>query len=566
MPNTVIQLKKSATTSSVPSDLANGELAINFADGKLFYKNTAGFIAEISSPPVNSFGTVNANGTLVVSDTSGDVLTIVPGNNITVVGDAVNDKITIGVKDSPIFYGDTTVSGGKFIAGAIGGDEGGEILLEKPPNGTLDGGITIDAYQNKLRIFEQGGSARGVYIDLTAAGAGVATNLLAGGSSTDTTARATAEAAFAKANGAAQLSFVTVAANGTNIVAASNNDTLTLAATSNVAIVGNATSDTVTFDLRNTGVTASVYGNTTVIPVITVDSKGRLTAASNATASFLPLSGGTLTGNLTFSGTNLRVNGDFSNSTVTNRLLFQISTGTFTDIGALAPGASQTSGWTAYFGNDPTNTSRARMVAFSTDARFESSITGTGTYLPMTFQTGGSERMRIESNGNIGIGTSSPTQNLTVIGVINTTSGLIVAGANIIPTLSGANTAVGAGANTVGSAAFTRANTSNTVAIANVNYVNTAMQAAFAEANNAETVAIAAFNKANTGGGGGGSYKGNNGDVNPSGFGDIFRVHTNTLSSNVYISTGNNSLAAGPITIATGYILQINTGARVAIV
>jgi hypothetical protein len=93
MPNTVIQLKKSATPSSTPSDLANGELAINFADGKLFYKNTSGFIAEFSSS-VNSFGTVNANGTLVVSDTSGDILTLLAGPGISITGDAVNDRIT----------------------------------------------------------------------------------------------------------------------------------------------------------------------------------------------------------------------------------------------------------------------------------------------------------------------------------------------------------------------------------------------------------------------------------------------------------------------------------------
>jgi hypothetical protein len=65
------------------------------------------------------------------------------------------------------------------------GDEGGEILLAKPAsNATYSGtGITIDAYQNRLRFFEQGGSARGVYIDLTDAGAGASTNLLDGGPS-----------------------------------------------------------------------------------------------------------------------------------------------------------------------------------------------------------------------------------------------------------------------------------------------------------------------------------------------------------------------------------------------
>lgn len=104
MPNTVIALKKSSTPSAVPTDLANGELAINFADGKLFYKNTAGFIAEISGGGGgNSFGTVNANNILIVADTAGDVLTIEPGTNIIITGDAVNDKITIAANIAPAF-------------------------------------------------------------------------------------------------------------------------------------------------------------------------------------------------------------------------------------------------------------------------------------------------------------------------------------------------------------------------------------------------------------------------------------------------------------------------------
>jgi len=71
----------------------------------------------------------------------------------------------------------------KFLAKPViaknGGDEGGELLLEKADtNTTINTGVTIDVYQNKLRIFEQGGSARGAYIDITTAGAGVASNLL----------------------------------------------------------------------------------------------------------------------------------------------------------------------------------------------------------------------------------------------------------------------------------------------------------------------------------------------------------------------------------------------------
>ena len=58
------------------------------------------------------------------------------------------------------------------------GDEGGEMFLNKPvTNTSINTGVTIDIYQNRLRFFESGGSARGAYIDITTQGAGVATNI-----------------------------------------------------------------------------------------------------------------------------------------------------------------------------------------------------------------------------------------------------------------------------------------------------------------------------------------------------------------------------------------------------
>jgi hypothetical protein len=73
----------------------------------------------------------------------------------------------------------TITGSGILTAGAVGGDEGGEILLGKAiTNTTLTGsGVTIDVYQNKLRIFEQGGSNRGGYFDITDLATGVGTNL-----------------------------------------------------------------------------------------------------------------------------------------------------------------------------------------------------------------------------------------------------------------------------------------------------------------------------------------------------------------------------------------------------
>lgn len=107
MANTLIQLKKSATPSSVPASLANGELALNFADGILYYKAANGSIASISGTSGGAaspgYGIVNANGTLLLAGISGDSFAIVPGDFITVTGDAINDRVTIGANLKVLF-------------------------------------------------------------------------------------------------------------------------------------------------------------------------------------------------------------------------------------------------------------------------------------------------------------------------------------------------------------------------------------------------------------------------------------------------------------------------------
>jgi hypothetical protein len=103
MANTTIAIKKSATGSAVPSSLVFGELAINYADGKIYYKNVNSSIVEFSPTTggTNSFGTVNANSTLVIADSPGGILTFIAGDNISIVGDAINDRITVSANLSP---------------------------------------------------------------------------------------------------------------------------------------------------------------------------------------------------------------------------------------------------------------------------------------------------------------------------------------------------------------------------------------------------------------------------------------------------------------------------------
>jgi hypothetical protein len=120
---------------------------------------------------------------------------------------------------------------------------------------------------------------------------------------------------------------------------------------------------------------------------------------------------------LIFTGTGNRITGDMSNATVTNRLFFQNSvTNGNSQILMMPNGTGTASSFIGYNSSDPTNASLAALqVIGSTDVRVQSAIAGTGTYLPMTFYTGGSERMRIDTSGNVLIGDTSGAYRLSVV-------------------------------------------------------------------------------------------------------------------------------------------------------
>jgi hypothetical protein len=113
------------------------------------------------------------------------------------------------------------------------------------------------------------------------------------------------------------------------------------------------------------------------------------------------------TGNLTFSSTAQRITGDFSNATLSNRLAFQTSTTNGnTIVGAFPNGTGSNARLQAFSTSDPTN---ASTISFEANGAISQSAitadkTGTGTYLPLTFYTGGSERMRLDTAGQLGLG------------------------------------------------------------------------------------------------------------------------------------------------------------------
>jgi len=128
---------------------------------------------------------------------------------------------------------------------------------------------------------------------------------------------------------------------------------------------------------------------------------------------------GTFT-SLTLSGTSSNLNGDFSNATVLSRSSFKTTTvNGSTGIYALPNGTSTAASWQASNAADPTNASKILIATNgSTDVQLVSGINGTGTYLPLTFYTSGAEKMRLDTSGNVGIGTNSPGAKLEVNGNI----------------------------------------------------------------------------------------------------------------------------------------------------
>ena len=255
--------------------------------------------------------------------------------------------------------------------------------------------------------------------------------------------------------------------------------------TANIAGVLSTTSPNITtsittpstsFDLINaTATTLNLAGAATAVNVgaatgtMTVANTTLAAKAITASTTLGVTGTSTLTGavstasNLTFTGTGNRITGDTNSATISSRLFFQSSTTNgSTTFGALPNGTSLVSGYQAYNNSDPTNAAFIQIATSAgTEARVTSGITGTGTYLPMTFYTGGSERARIDTSGNVGIGTSSPTVKFQVGAYLNAGSAgtAFISGPNIAVTNTAGMLTIGStdsiAANIGGSIGFT---------------------------------------------------------------------------------------------------------------
>jgi hypothetical protein len=99
-----ILLKKSSIAAKVPttSDLDYGELALNYADGALYYKTSANAIARLNPPESIGFANVAVSGqSTVTADTATGTLTLAAGNGaVTLTTNSATDTVTISHTDT----------------------------------------------------------------------------------------------------------------------------------------------------------------------------------------------------------------------------------------------------------------------------------------------------------------------------------------------------------------------------------------------------------------------------------------------------------------------------------
>ncbi len=193
---------------------------------------------------------------------------------------------------------------GELFVKSPGGDEGGQLnLAPAVTNTTLAGNVVIDVFQNKLRIFEGGGTARGGYFDISGLAAGVATNLAGGGGGTpgggEGQLQFNSSSAFA---GAASLYYF--GANGAIVanagIASTSTTTGTMQITGGVGISGNVWADRIHAVNNGTGTNFRV-GDDLWLGDINVANTMRLMGAQDNTQAFIRF-GNTNTSTLGVSG------------------------------------------------------------------------------------------------------------------------------------------------------------------------------------------------------------------------------------------------------------------------
>ena len=532
-----------ALTGNANVATVTGALGIR-AIASTYTDNSAAASATIANVAIHAFGTPTlaaANSTVTFTNAATFYVAAGPtaGTNATITNSY--SILTAGNISAPYFIGN-----GSLLTGISGGG-GGSSISNGNSNvniATANGNVTIAAVGNTTMTIT------GTGVNVSGTG-NFSSNLNAGNVNAGNLITANYSSA------------VLVTAAQPNITSVG---TLTsLSVTGNVT-VGNLIgphangNSNVYIATANGNVTIAAVGNTTLTVTGTgVNIAGTLNAGSGNIFTSGNATFGTVStpGNLSFSSNGQRILGDFTNSPVSNRLMFQSSVANGnTSIFSIPNGTGNSAGLSVTNNSDVGNSGFAQLAALSTDIRIQSNIFGTGTYLPMTFYTSATERVRIDINGNVGIGNTAPTDKLSVTGTVKVSGNLTAA--NLMGSLANGNSNVYIATANGNVTIAALGNTTMTITGTGVNVAGTMnasgnIAAAFFIGNGSQLTGIA--------GGGGTSISNGNSNVS------IATANGNinfsaTGNSNVMVITGTGANINGTANIIGNVALS---GANVAL-
>lgn len=123
----------------------------------------------------------------------------------------------------------------------------------------------------------------------------------------------------------------------------------------------------------------------------------------------------TIQGDLEFSGLSRRITANLSSATTTERLAFKTNVvNGFTVLGLIPDGTAVLSAVALHGSSDITNSSILNVVSDNITHRLDATRSGVGSFLPLAFHTGDTERVRITASGNMGVREDNPLVTLVV--------------------------------------------------------------------------------------------------------------------------------------------------------